>query len=304
MRWPVGVVASLASDVGHRRVGGAAASWRMATSFILATLIITLALAASCSDGPAPPVIDEAARPLVEAVEEARVPATYQFTYNPLGPVAMTCLAGAERVLGAVDAEHEVARFRPAGRPGEVLSLADGLLISRELLAVPSEWSPWVRVTVGPEPSAADVRDLADALGPSLSGLVAAGAWPADPAMLVQAALSNANTVTALAQDGRKGLSIAPDPERYEAELRDGVLAQPSDGSEPPIIEAWLDAGGVVERLVVRRSIDPHETDGFAMDFDYSETVAIDLPAVGEIVDVVAADLPDEPVPAPCQVEL
>ena len=281
-------------------------------SWLLVVIVVVVSVGCSAE----PTAVERAShevRAVVGKLRSAVFPELYQFTYTPLGPLTVGCLAGLESVDGVVDAGRGVAVFSPTERPGSVLSLEDGLLISADLLVGWSRSQPWARVESGAEPDQAAVGRLGDALGPTLSRLVAAGAWPTDPNTLVAAAVADAAQLAPIRDDeGRLGLRVVIDQERYEAELSDADgTPVPSSSSEfPPIIDVWLRRDGAVERMVVRRTladdssqVDPGG-DGYAMDFRFPPAPPIDIPDSSDIATVIPDELPTEPTPGLCEMQM
>ena len=276
-----------------------------------AAAVLTLVIGCSAEPTAVEQLPDEM-RTRVESLGSAAVPERYAFTYTPLGPLTVGCLVGVETVDGAVDAGRRLAVFTPRDRAGSVLSLDDGLLISTALLVGRHRNQSWARLELGSEPEPSHVARLADALGATLSGLVAAGAWPTDPNELARAAIAEAAQLTPVAgESGRSALRVVLDRASYEADLRDGgATLELERFAVPPILDVSIRDDGLVDRFVVHRArdddptqIDP-EGGGYAMSFDFASRPAISVPGSQDVVKVTAGELPTEPAPPPCKLQM
>jgi len=274
------------------------------------TLIVLLALAASC--GSPPDALDLAsadAKSVVVDIDEANPPTSYRFKYTAISPVFMACMSGVEDIEGVVDAEASVMVLTTTQRTGDVYSLEGELLIHRDLLdLVDSRGGEYARVRLDATSNATTRNRIDDALGTSFSALIAGGAWPNHPTDVVRALMAEASSVISLepARQGQRRIRILLDADAYTNQI-EGSARSLTDA--PPIIDVHVAADGTIERLVARLP-DPNDPstpaehgDGYAMDYDYGHRIATTIPDPRITFDLAADELPPEPTPILCRLE-
>lgn len=246
---------------------------------------------------------------VVADIEAADPPASYRFTYTAISPLFMACLSGVEDVNGVVDAQHSVMTLTTLQRPGDVYSLDGEVLIHGDLLdLVDSRGGNYARVRIDATTDASSHDRLADALGPSLSALVARGAWPNHPSDTVLALIPVASSIASIEPDrpSQRSIRIVLEAAAYTDQI-EGAAGPGSDVA--PIVDVHVGVDGTVQRLVARlpnpedpETVSDHSA-GYAMDFAYDPQLEVDPPDPGLVFDIAAEELPPKPAPIPCQVE-
>lgn len=271
---------------------------------------VALIFASGC--GSSTSAVDRASdevKDVVADIEAATPPASYQFTYTAISPFFMACMSGVEDIVGAVDAATNAMLLAPVERRGDVYSLDGELLIHRDLLGFPDRPSAaYLRVRLDTTTDSAERSRIDNALGSSLSALVAGGAWPNHPNDIVRALVQTASSITSITSDDptQRGIRIILDADTYTRQIGTGAG---SAGEVPPIIDVHVSADGAAQRLVVRLP-DPTEpttlrgnSEGYAMDFHYDPHVVVAPPGPESTAAIAANELPSGPTPIPCQVE-
>ncbi len=248
------------------------------------------------------------ARQAVSSIESSDPPASYAFSYTVISPAFMACLSGTEDIDGLVDSTARVVRLTSAQRAGSVYSLDGRVLIDTALLGQSNERPRYASVRLDADTASADRDAVERALGTGLSVLLAGGAWPTHPNELALAAIRIASSIRTIepSTGSVQGIRIVMDAADYAEQFDDASL--PNE-DQPPIIDVHIAADGSVVRLVVRPS-DPANLarydasdEGYAMDYTFDPTISIRVPAPSQIIELAAADLPQQASAIPCQVE-
>lgn len=286
----------------------------MCTSFarrgwlaLAGVLVVFTTIACSGSSGGLDRASDDV-KQLVSSIEAAEPPTSYTFSYSIISTVFMACLSGVEDVDGVVDASNRVVRLTPHVRGGDVYFQDGVLFIDDALLAGSDPSTNFVSIALGSDPDAETLNAIKDALGVGLSGLISGGEWSAHPNEIVQAALPVAVSITPIAPNeaALEGIRIVLDPGAYFALVEQDPI---SDDAHPPVIDAYVSADGVVQQLVIRIADEANPAvpaangDGYTMQYLFDASIQISPPDQSQIVTMDAADLPNESVAIPCQVE-
>jgi hypothetical protein len=278
------------------------------------TAVVVLTLLSAC--GSSTNAVDRASdevKEVVADIDTANPPASYRFTYTALSPFFLACVSGVEDIEGVVDERAGVMVLTPLQRAGDVYSLDGELLIHRDLLDLGNghgeDGEDYGRVPLHATTDIA-TRDRVDAaLGTSLTALVAGGAWPNHPTDIVRALIPIAASITGIDSDRptQRSIRIVLDAAAYSDQI-DGAAGPGSDVA--PIIDVHVTADGTIQRLVVQLP-DPDDPDtlpedggGYAMGYDYDPQIGISPPSFDVTFDLATDELPPEPTPIPCQVDL
>lgn len=277
---------------------------------VATTTVLLLTLVSGC--GSSASAVDRASdevKAVVADIDAASPPASYRFIYTAISPLFMACMSGVEDIEGVVDASTSVMALTTLQRAGDVYSLDGEIFIHRDLLdLIDRRDGEYARVRIDVTTDAATRSRIDNALGTSLSTLIAGGAWPNHPTDLVRALITVASSITAIDTDRptQRSIRIVLDADTYA----DQIEAAAGPGSDvAPIIDVHVTAGGTVQRLVVRLP-DPDDptklqdhSEGYAMDYDYDPQINIAPPNPDDIFDIAANELPAESTSIPCQVE-
>ena len=188
-------------------------------------------------------------------------------------------------------------------------SLDGELLIHRDLLNL-ADGRPeaYARIRLDSTTDTATRNRIDDALGTSLSALIAHGAWPNHPTDVVLALIPIASTITIINADNpsHRAIRIVLNQDAYADQI--GPASEP--GSEvAPIIDVHIALDGTIQRLVARipGSDEPtalqEHNEGYAVDYSYEPTIDISPPHRATTFDLATDQLPTEPPAIPCELE-
>lgn len=290
----------------HNPARGRPWSCDHAARFLSAVLFV-VCVSSSCGTGEdAVARAPDEVRDLIAQVETTPAQPSYRFSYQPISALFMACLSGVEDIDVVVDADARAVRFESRQRTGAIYSLDGFVLIDRALLDGTQLQTRFAAVDLGPAPLPETLARLDAALGTALANQLAAGGWPTHPKDVVAALVSTASSIS-LTEPQSRTIRIVLDPDRYADKV--GSPTAQSSAGPPPIVEATVNEDGSVDRIAVRLAdpddpgLVPAESDGYALDFDYSTAATVEVPDVSDRTGLAWDRLPQQPSDVPCLVE-
>lgn len=220
---------------------------------------------------------------LAERLAGAGDPARYAFDYRASGTQVLDCMLPNREFSGVVDLDAGVMALRTATDPGRdaVVVGDDEALLRSTLFAAGSVPAAWL--SIGQDEDLERLAELRRAVGVDLGGYAVPGGYAPSGNAMARAALDITAAVGVLDSGqggpaGADGFRIVIDPERYEeaAPLPSTSTTRPgADPAPVPEVDVWVDADGMVVRVVVRPSgtgpggAEAADTSGWVVDYRY-----------------------------------